>query len=126
MLYSRSWPGQGSYMTRVLSVISRMANVILLNGSQNESISARSYRIVYMQESCSKMWRFWAWAANKVYFWQDDHIKESYFYNVRYSEQFLDRHYRLMKLNEEHGNPETSGFPNYFQKNPKIGVWAKK
>ena len=97
MYYTRSWDDQGPYLARLWSIISRFFNVLLLNGSPNESISSRCYRVIRMQGSDSIQWRIYAWCANKMFFWQENHIKKAYFYNIAFCEEFLDRHYKLMQ-----------------------------
>jgi len=102
MNFDRNWNNQASYIERVLSIFSRSFNVIFLNGSINESISSRAYRILHVQGIDSRTWKFYAWAANKLYFWEENHIEEAYHFNLNYCEQFIENHYLLIeKLHEE-------------------------
>ena len=94
---SRGWKSQEGYIPRVWSIASRFINVALLNGSPNESVSSRCYRILHMQKSKSIQWKVYGWLANKLFFWQENHIKKAYYYNISFCEEFLDRHYALVE-----------------------------
>lgn len=56
-------------LVRTFDAISQLANVVLLNGDANESISGRSFRQSWKSEK----------VINFIIFWEKDHCKLAYY-----------------------------------------------
>jgi len=68
------------YLTRLLGAVSRLLNVLLLNGSPSESMSGRSYR-------CG--WRSEKWFD--LLFWFDpNHCENAYWFDVNRADWVLN------------------------------------
>lgn len=55
-------------LSQVLCLLSRMCNVIVFNGHENEMLSSRAYREVWKLEA----------VLNTIYFWEDNHCRNSF------------------------------------------------
>jgi hypothetical protein len=76
------------YFVRVGDALSQLVNVTLLFGdSANESISGRAYR----QRNEYQRWCFAYKMINALFFFQDDHCRESYEADVLRAIRLLER-----------------------------------
>jgi hypothetical protein len=67
-----------NYLTNIFSALSQLANVMLLNGHPNESISGRSYR---------EGWKVMT-VINVVFFWQANHCRGAHHKDVEWAKEF--------------------------------------
>lgn len=75
-----------TYISNAIESASRLLNCLLLLGSVNESISARSYR----QRNDSPFWATAYAAINKIFFWQDNHCRGAYNNRRKEMESWLE------------------------------------
>lgn len=71
-----------NWLLRVAAWASQTLNLFILFGHHDQTISARCY--------CNKYKPGWNYAntiINAIFFWQDDHCKESYLEDVKFAEQ---------------------------------------
>ena len=68
------------YIANVLSSFSQVANVVLLNGNPNESISGRAYR---------ENWNKTMWIINTCFFWQSNHCRGAYKKDLLWATEFV-------------------------------------
>ena len=73
-----------SYLTRVAAWLSQGVNCALLNGSPDQTVSARAY-----VNRSDPVWGSTYHTINVIFFWQDNHCKESYEADVEFAEQML-------------------------------------
>ena len=69
-----------NYLARIGSCLSHLANVILLNGHPNESISGRAWR---------NGWRIVP-LINALFFWQNNHCRGAYSADMAWAIEYLD------------------------------------
>ena len=62
-----------SYLTRVAAWLSQGINCVLLNGSPDQTVSARAYL-----NQKDKYWGIAYYSINRLFFWQINHCKESH------------------------------------------------
>lgn len=70
------------YLGGLWSATSQLANVLLLGGHPNESVSGRSYR---------EVWPSLKW-INRLFFWQVNHCKSAYTNDLKWAQYYLDMH----------------------------------
>ena len=64
-----------SYFKRILILCTALCNVLILNGSEDHTTSGRvGWKCEY---ESNKFWRLAKKAINSLFFWQDDHCKDS-------------------------------------------------
>lgn len=68
------------YLSGVWSATSQLANVVLLRGHPNESISGRCHR---------EEWRFKR-VVNAIFWWQVDHCKGAYINDLRWAKWYAE------------------------------------
>lgn len=73
-----------SYVTRIAAWLSQGANCIVLNGSPDQTVSARAY-----VQRHTPGWRIAYRAINALFFWQADHCRESHEADVRFARDVL-------------------------------------
>lgn len=73
------------------SIASRALNAILFNGSTAQTLSARAY----MDGRTSRFWRAMGRAINALFFWQENHIRQSWQYEVQRARYVLKRLNRM-------------------------------
>jgi len=69
-----------SYLKNLWNAFSQFLNVLLLNGSPNESLSSRAY---------AEPWPKTMWIINKVFFWQNNHCRGAFANELRLSEEYV-------------------------------------
>lgn len=69
-----------SLITATWSACSQLANVLLLQGHPNESISGRCHR---------EGWRFKK-VVNAIFFWQADHCRGAYSKDLKWANEYLE------------------------------------
>lgn len=74
-----------SYLTRVAAWLSQGINCIFLNGSPDQTVSARSY-----VNRSNSLWGMMYFTINTLFFWQEDHCKESHTADVQFSLEILE------------------------------------
>ncbi len=74
-----------SYLTRVAAWLSQGINCIFLNGSPDQTVSARSY-----VNRSSSLWRRAYFMINGIFFWQEDHCRNSYEADVHFAKAVLN------------------------------------
>jgi hypothetical protein len=67
------------YLVRLFDAVSQLANVLLLNGDANESISGRAYR---------SEWPAQKW-INKLVFWEPDHCYWAYLTDLERARELI-------------------------------------
>ena len=72
-----------SLITAAWSAMSQLANVLVLQGHPNESISGRCHR---------EGWWFKK-VVNGIFFWQVDHCKSAYTNDLKWAKQYLESDY---------------------------------
>lgn len=77
----------GGRLLRLLALGSQFLNVVIFNGSPDETVSGRSYRQGVLQ-GCAKWSRQRQW-INKVFFWDEDHCKKSHEQDRRMAEALM-------------------------------------
>lgn len=73
------------YLLRVLAWLSQGVNCILLGGHHDVTVSARAY----LNRERSRVWCAAYRALNAVFFWQDDHCRDSWLADVAWAEEVL-------------------------------------
>lgn len=73
-----------SYFLRVAAWLSQGANCVFLNGSHDQTVSARAYL-----NRNDPMWRWAYLTINAVFFWQEDHCLSSQLADVEYARSVL-------------------------------------
>lgn len=74
-----------SYLTRVAAWLSQGINCVLLGGSPDQTVSARAY--VNRNDAT---WAFVYCAINMVFFWQEDHCRDSHQADVDFALAVLE------------------------------------
>ena len=72
------------WLIRVAAWLSQTANLFLLFGHHDQTISARCY----VNRNCPA-WRFAYRAINTVFFWQADHCQQSFEADMEFARQVL-------------------------------------
>ena len=72
-------------LLRLSAWASQTVNVWLLFGHHDQTVSARCY-----VNRCKRGWRTVYYLVNGLFFWQDDHCKESYEQDVLFSKEVED------------------------------------
>jgi len=73
-----------TYLLNVLEIISQALNTVFLNGNPNMTISARCY--------LNREKPYWGTAyktLNKIFFWQEDHCRDSWVSDIVFARQAL-------------------------------------
>ena len=73
-----------SYVTRVGAWLSQGLNCIFFNGSPDQTISARAYL-----NRNNKYWYLAYLGINALFFWQENHCKESHQADINFAHQVL-------------------------------------
>ena len=81
------------YLLRVATWISQGLNCVFLNGSPDQTVSARAY----LNKDTEPWTSAYLW-INKLFFWQDNHCKESYEVDVDFAKQMLRLKQLLSRL----------------------------
>jgi len=68
-----------NWLTKVASVTSASLNVILFNGHQDETLSARAWR---ENRPIYKV-------INKIFFWEDNHCRNAHLTDIQRAEELL-------------------------------------
>lgn len=76
------------YITGIWSASSQWANVVLLFGHPNESISGRSHR---------EPWPIAKRLINKILWWQRDHCKSAYTNDLKWAQTYIEQHQSFPK-----------------------------
>jgi hypothetical protein len=74
-----------NWLLRVSAWMSQTANLFLLFGHHDQTISARCY--------CNRNktgWRVAYKLVNLIFFWQDDHCKDSHEQDVKFAKQVME------------------------------------
>ena len=74
-----------SYLTRVAARLSQGINCALLNGSPDQTVSARAY--VNRSDSA---WAVVYHTVNVIFFWQEDHSRDSHQADVNFAREVLE------------------------------------
>ncbi len=72
------------YITRVAAWLSQGANCILLGGSPDQTVSARCY-----VNRNQLPWAIAYRAVNALFFWQEDHCRDSHAADVEFAQKVL-------------------------------------
>lgn len=73
-----------SYLTRIAAWLSQGINCIFLNGSPDQTVSARAYL-----NQKEKYWGVVYEWVNKLFFWQQNHCKESHEADIVFARSIL-------------------------------------
>ena len=68
-----------NWLTKIGSVTSATLNVLLFNGHQDESLSARAWR---EDRQVYKV-------INKIFFWEDNHCYQAHLTDIKHAEELL-------------------------------------
>jgi hypothetical protein len=71
-----------SYLPAIWSACSQLANVVLLNGHPNESISGRCH---------GAPWPRIKRIVNALFWWQVDHCKSAYSNDVKWAKAYVEQ-----------------------------------
>lgn len=74
-----------SYLTRVAAWLSQGINCVLLNGSPDQTVSARAY-----VNRCDPVWALTYHTINVIFFWQEDHCRNSHWADVNFAREVLE------------------------------------
>ena len=74
------------YLLRVLAWLSQGVNCILLGGHHDVTVSARAY----LNRERSRVWYAAYRTLNAVFFWQDDHCRDSWLADVIWAKEILE------------------------------------
>ena len=70
------------WIARIGGAVSRLLNVLLLNGSPDESISGRAHR---------ENWEIEIW-IDRIFFWQKHHCMDAYLWDIDRARWLLEQH----------------------------------
>ena len=84
-----------TYVNRVGGVLSRVANVIFLNGNPAESISGRSFRMFNERPASSGRRRLVKFIDALFFLQGKEHCRKAYEEDIEYAQYRLDRHKEL-------------------------------
>ena len=73
-----------THLTRIAAWMSQTVNLWVLFGHHDQTVSARCY----VNRSC-RGWRHAYRVINAIFFWQEDHCKESFLADVKFARQIL-------------------------------------
>ena len=73
---------RAAYLVRVFDATSQLLNVLLLNGSENESISGRAFR---------EDWKVTVRVIDTLLFWDKDHCASAHFNDVLRASFFIEQ-----------------------------------
>ena len=76
----------GKFFYDLVAVLSRLLNATVFGGSTCQTLSARSYLESLTCEKWAARRRF----INRLFFWQDDHCKEQWEYEVMLAHKTLE------------------------------------
>lgn len=71
-------------LLRLSAWASQTVNVWLLFGHHDQTVSARCY-----VNRHKKGWKFFYYLINMIFFWQDDHCRDSFIQDVLFSEEVI-------------------------------------
>ena len=74
-----------SYLTRVAAWLSQGVNCALLNGSPDQTVSARAY-----VNRSDPVWGSTYHTINVIFFWQEDHCRDSHLADVNFAREVLE------------------------------------
>lgn len=74
---------------RLAAWLSAGVNLMLFNGSPDETLSGRAHRQGVLQRPPSRRWAAWARWINRIFFWQADHCRESHEQDVAFARAIL-------------------------------------
>ena len=77
----------GGRLLRLAALSSQMANVVLFDGSPDETVSGRAYRQGVLQ--LNPKWARRRRLINRVFFWQPDHCKISHQQDVKMAKAIM-------------------------------------
>ena len=72
-------------LLRIVAWLSQGVNCILLAGHHDQTVSARAYL-----NRNRRGWRLFYRVANAVFFWQEDHCRDSWLADVIWANEVLD------------------------------------
>ena len=72
------------YLLRVAAWLSQGFNCIFLGGSHDQTVSARAY-----QNRHTPGWCIAYEVLNTIFFWQEDHCRDSYQAGVRFAKEVM-------------------------------------
>jgi hypothetical protein len=65
-------------LLRLAAWLSAGVNLVLFNGSPDETLSGRAYRQGVLQVPPSRRWAWFARWINRAFFWQPNHCRDSH------------------------------------------------
>lgn len=71
------------WILNLLNAASEFLNVLIFNGDSNYSLSGDAYRYRRYKLMCF---------IDTIFFWQEEHCKNSYLMDVKRAEDFLEEH----------------------------------
>ena len=79
-------------LIKLFALSSQLLNVLLFNGSPDETISGRCYRqgVLLGQDS----WYTWRRRINRVFFFQQDHCRSSHQRDVAFAKMIIGSQHR--------------------------------
>lgn len=78
------------YLGSVAISVSQMANAVILFGDPDETISGRSYRRGVLDGNI--VWKGLSIVINCIFFLQEDHVKESYVFDIKRARRVVIAH----------------------------------
>lgn len=78
------------YFKNIGTALSQFANAVVLFGDPDESISGRSYSKGTLDGS--RIWYSIGKGINKMFFWDEDHIKVSYYQDIDRARRIIEEH----------------------------------
>lgn len=77
-----------SRLLKLFALLSQAMQVIIFNGSPDETISGRAYRQGYLLGD--RRWLKSRNLINRVFFWQPDHCRASHKKDVEFAKMIMD------------------------------------
>lgn len=75
-----------NYLLRIAEALSQLINVVVFFGDNpNEQVSGRAYRM----RRINWQWAALRWAINFLFFWQQDHCRDSHVADLKRAEKTL-------------------------------------
>ena len=78
----------GGRLVRLAALASQLLNVVIFNGSPDETVSGRAYRQGGLQGDAR--WDNLRKLINKAFFWQPDHCRKSHQQDVRMAKALVE------------------------------------
>ena len=77
-------------LLNMATALSQICNTFLLFGDPDETVSGRAYRKGHLDSNSA--WTYTGNVINKIFFFQANHIKESYDYDIARARRVLKVH----------------------------------